>query len=92
MDDWQNAGLTEVSRAKAAYSESYFMDYFHEAAKNAQAIRFDVTNFKPNYPLPQITNYEFNTIIGNPSLLQKTTFYMGNQQVHWTGSGFVIKF
>lgn len=42
---WQKAGLTKVDWGRASFSDHYFIKSFEEAAKNASAIIFDVTNF-----------------------------------------------
>jgi hypothetical protein len=67
----------------------YFKQSFQEAAENAGAIRFDVSSFDLAYPKPGITNFEFNHIISNSSLLQKTTFIQNGNQVFWNGTGFI---
>lgn len=88
---WQQAGLTKIDWGKAAMSEYYFKESFKEAAQNADNIRFDVTNFKPDYAQPGVTNFEFNHIISNPQLLQKTTFVQNGQEVIWNGTKFINK-
>lgn len=46
---------------------------------NTNGIRFDVTNF------------EFDHILSNPSLLQKTTFIQNSNLVDWNGEEFIMK-
>lgn len=67
----------------------FFKKSFEEAAQNAGAIKFDVTNFDPAYPTPKITNFEFDFIRTNPALLQKTIFMQNGIQVSWNGTNFI---
>lgn len=67
----------------------YFKESFKEAASNAGAIHFNVSSFNPAYGKSSITSFEFNHIINNPSLLQKTKFIQDGNQVFWNGTGFV---
>lgn len=86
---WQRAGLTRVDYGKALMDKYAFKESFVEAAKKADAINFNVTNFDPFFSNPGITNFEFNHILKNPSLLQKTTFIKDGKIVFWNGKGFI---
>jgi RHS repeat-associated protein len=86
---WQQSGLTRVDWGRASMDESWFRISFKEAARNAQSIAFDVTGFEVNFAKPGLTSYEFNTIINDASLLQKTTFVQNGSTVIWNGTGFV---
>ncbi|MEZ4913582.1 MAG: hypothetical protein R2798_05955 [Chitinophagales bacterium] len=86
---WQQAGLTKVNWGRASVDDYYFFESFKESVKNAGAINFNVSNFDPYYPKPKVTNQEFNYIINNPSLLQKTTFIQNSDRVFWNGKEFV---
>ena len=86
---WQRAGLTRVDWGRASMDSSWFKTSFHEAAGNARSIIFDVTGFEVNYVKPGVTSYEFNTVVNNPSLLEKTTFVRNGGSVHWNGTEFV---
>jgi hypothetical protein len=66
----------------------YFRGTFREAAAKADQIVFDVTSFNPKHATPGITNFEFDTIVGDPSLLKKTTFRADGNDVRWNGVGF----
>lgn len=88
---WQKAGLTSVDWGKASIDKYHFRSSFREAAENAAGIRFEVTNFNPFYHKPGITNFEFDHILSNPALLQKTTFIKGGNEVIWTGTQFISK-
>lgn len=85
---WQQAGLTKVDWGRASMDDFYFKQSFQEAAENAGAIKFNVSSFDPFYHKPGITNFEFNHIINDPSLLQKTTFTQNSNQVFWNGTQF----
>jgi hypothetical protein len=85
---WQKAGLTTVDWGRASVDNSWFRMSFREAAENADAIRFDVSNFSPACPKPGMTTFEFNHILDN-GLLPKTTFIQNGQTVIWNGSQFV---
>jgi hypothetical protein len=65
--------------------------YFEDAAGKADAIRFDVTKFDPHTTKRGITNYEFDYIQNNPSLLNKTTFIQDGAEVSWDGQKFIKK-
>jgi len=86
---WQQAGLTKVDWGKALVDESSFKESFRQAAGKADAIRFDVSNFDRN--TNRITEYEFNYITNDPSLLQKTTFIKNGGEVKWDGKQFTKK-
>lgn len=86
---WQKAGLTNVDWGKASIDKYHFKSSFWEAAEKASGIRFEVTNFNPFYHKPGITNFEFNHILNDPSLLQKTTFIQNGNQVIWNGTQFI---
>lgn len=86
---WQKAGLTRVDAARAAMDSMYFKKSFEQAARNADAISFDVSGFHPTQFPDSITTWEFNTIISNPSLLHKTTFIRNGSVVKWSGTEFV---
>lgn len=88
---WQKAGLTTVDWGKASIDKFHFRSSFREAAENAAGIRFEVTNFDPFYHKPGITNFEFNHVLTNPGLLQKTTFIKGGNEVIWDGAQFIHK-
>ncbi|MCC3214924.1 hypothetical protein LIV57_06540 [Chryseobacterium sp. X308] len=88
---WQKAGLTKVDWAKALIDKYHFRSSFREAAENASGIRFEVTSFNPFYPKPKMTNFEFDHILSNPGLLQKTTFIKNGNQVIWDGTQFISK-
>ncbi|MBN9386282.1 MAG: hypothetical protein J0H74_36320 [Chitinophagaceae bacterium] len=66
-----------------------FKESFREAVQKADAISFDVTHFDPAHPKPGVTNYEFDYIRNDPSLLKKTTFKIDGQEVKWNGEKFV---
>jgi hypothetical protein len=85
---WQEAGLTGVDWGKASMDNFHFKQSFKEAAENASSIIFNVSSFNPSHPKPGITSFEFNHIINNPTLLQKTTFIQNGNQVFWNGMGF----
>jgi RHS repeat-associated protein len=85
---WQKAGLTKVDWGRSS-DPFYFKDAFKDAARNASAIKFNVSSFNPYHPKPGLTNFEFDHIIGNPSLLQKTTFVKDGTQVFWNGTSFI---
>ena len=70
-------------------SETPSTSLFQEAAKNADGIKFDVSSYDVDFPKPGVTAYELNQILGNSSLLDKTTFIRAGQKVIWSGSGFV---
>ena len=89
---WQRAGLTKVDWGRAYIDDYYFRQSFYDASHNSSSIRFDVSNFNLNFPKQGMTFFEFNTIINNQQLLQKTIFIQHGQQVYWNGSGFTIKF
>jgi hypothetical protein len=63
----------------------YFKESFQEAARNAGAIKFNVSSFNPSYFKPGITTFEFNYIISNQSLLQKTMFIQNGNQIFLKG-------
>ncbi|PQA89959.1 hypothetical protein SAMN05421796_11334 [Chryseobacterium piscicola] len=86
---WQKAGLTDVDWGKAFIDKYHFKSSFLEAANKANAIRFEVSSFNPFFHKPGITNFEFNHIISNPSLLQKTTFIKNGSKVNWDGTQFL---
>ena len=88
---WQKAGLTNVDWGKAFIDKYHFKSSFTEAAENAAGIRFEVSNFNPLYHKPGMTNFEFNHIINNSSLLQKTTFIQNGNKVFWNGAQFISK-
>ncbi len=88
---WQRAGLSNVDWGKAWIDEFHFKESFKQAAQNADAIRFEVTNFAPFYHKPGLTNYEFNHILANPSLMDKTTFIGDGNPVIWNGKEFIKK-
>lgn len=69
------AGLTNIPWWKIAGSIDDFKASFKEAVKNVDHIVFDVTDFDPFYKKPGITNFEFNHILENPNLLEKTKFF-----------------
>lgn len=74
------------------YIDKYhFKSSFYDATKNAAAIRFEVTNFNPLFHKPGMTNFEFNHILSNPALLQKTTFVKNRTEVIWDGAQFISK-
>ena len=85
---WQQANLTKVDWGRASMDTYYFKDSFKDAAKNAGWINFNVSNFKVSYPKPGITNFEFEHIINNTSLLKKTTFIENGIEVFWNGAKF----
>jgi hypothetical protein len=85
---WQQAGLTKVDWGRSYIDPYYFKQSFIEAANNSSSIKFSVSNFNPSYGSPGITNFEFNHIISNPSLMQKTTFIKNGNTVLWNGTGF----
>ncbi|VXB36351.1 RHS repeat-associated core domain-containing protein [Flavobacterium sp. 9AF] len=86
---WQQAGLTKVDWGRSIMDNFYFKQSFKDAVQNANKIKFNVTNFDPNYIKPGITNFEFNYILSNPSLLQKTTFIQDGINVTWNGVKFI---
>ncbi|HUO17416.1 MAG TPA: hypothetical protein VMX38_20715 [Verrucomicrobiae bacterium] len=86
---WEKGGLTSVPYGQAASSLEAAQAAFDEAAANADAIQFNVTNFDPSYTGESLTNFEFESIVNNPSLFQKTTFIRRGQQVFWNGADFV---
>ncbi|WP_437776712.1 SpvB/TcaC N-terminal domain-containing protein [Sorangium sp. So ce1097] len=86
---WQRAGLTKVDWARAMLDNIAFQRSFHQAARNADKIRFDVTSFSLSHPKPGLTTWELETIVSNPSLLQKTMFVRNGQTVTWNGKDFV---
>lgn len=86
---WQQAGLTKVDWGRASIDDYYFKESFIEASQNASAIKFNVSSFNPAYSKPGITNFEFNHIIGNSSLLQKTEFIKDGDTVFWNGAEFI---
>ncbi|MPT32386.1 MAG: RHS repeat-associated core domain-containing protein [Chryseobacterium sp.] len=86
---WQKAGLTNVNWGKAFIDKYHFKSSFYDATKNATGIRFEVSNFNPFFHKPGMTNFEFNHIISNPALLQKTTFIQNGSQVFWNGTTFI---
>jgi len=86
---WQKAGLTKVDWGKAAFDEFSFKESFRDAAQNADAITFDVTNFNLTPAKRGVTNYEFDYIISNENLFNKTTFKSNGQDVKWDGAKFV---
>ena len=86
---WQKAGLTKIDWGRASIDEYYFKQSFKEAAKNADAIKFNITNFDPAYPDPKITNFEFDFIRTNPALLQKTIFIRNGIRFYWDGTKFI---
>jgi RHS repeat-associated protein len=89
---WQRAGLTKVDWGRMyAGDEFAIREAFRDAVNKADAVRFDVTNFDPLYSKPGITNYEFNYINSNPTLLQKTTFIQNGVDVMWDGKNFIKK-
>ena len=88
---WQKTGLTTVDWGKASIDKFHFRSSFREAAENAAGIRFEVSNFDPFYHKPGITNFEFSHILNNPTLLQKTTFIKGGNEVIWNGTQFIGK-
>ena len=88
---WQKAGLTNVDWAKALIDKYHFRSSFREAAENATGIRFEVSSFNPFHPKPKMTNFEFDHILSNPGLLQKTTFIKNGNQVIWDGTQFITK-
>ncbi|QJB42207.1 hypothetical protein HF324_31960 [Chitinophaga oryzae] len=51
-EGWQRAGLTRGDFGRTSMDSYYFMESFCQAAKNADFIDFDITNFvyrkKPN--------------------------------------------
>lgn|GEM_PF-4970526 len=55
------------------------------------SIRFDVTNFNPLHHKQGISYFEFNHILSNPALLQKTTFIRAGNVVIWNGTQFINK-
>jgi hypothetical protein len=63
---------------------------FKQAATNADAIRFDVSSFTPG-KINGYTQLEFETILADPSLSSKTTWWRGAQEMLWTGTEFVTK-
>ena len=85
---WQQAGLTNVEWSAADSSAEGFQQSFIETASNADAIRFDVSNFDPAYQGDSMTSWEFETIVNTPSLFDKTTFIQNGQQVLWNGAQF----
>lgn len=86
---WQRAGLTTVDWGRASVDNSWFRMSFREAAQNADAIHFNVSNFSPAYPKPGMTTFEFNHIVNTLGLLPKTTFIQNGQTVIWNGTQFV---
>ena len=88
---WQNSGLTNIEWSEVKTSVQAFKDSFYQASKNADAIRFDVTNFNPRYAQPgtNLTLFEFRTITGSPELMSKTTFISNGVIVKWDGVKFV---
>lgn len=88
---WQKAGLTNVDWGKAFIDKYHFKSSFTQAAENAAGIRFEVSNFNPLFHKPGMTNFEFNHIINNPALLQKTTFIQNGNTVFWNGAQFISK-
>lgn len=85
---WQNAGLTDVDFGRASMSDFYFKESFKQAAQNADFIKFDVTNFDPNYSKPGITNFEFDHIMNSTTLKEKASFYQAGKKVEWNGETF----
>ena len=86
---WQKAGLTNVDWGKAFIDKYHFKSSFYDATKNAAGIRFEVSNFNPFFHKPGMTSFEFNHILNNPTLLQKTTFIQNGNQVFWNGTSFI---
>ncbi|MEI6950354.1 RHS repeat-associated core domain-containing protein [Paraflavisolibacter sp. H34] len=85
---WQVEGLTKVNWGRASIDDYYFRESFKEAANNASAIKFDVTHFNPFHTDPKMTNFEFNHITSNPTLMNKTTFIQNGSEVIWDGKTF----
>jgi hypothetical protein len=85
---WQNAGLTNVHFDIATMFRDKFMQSFGDAAKNASAIRFDLTTFSPFFPKLGVTANELRAIIRDTSLLGKTTFTKHGKEVHFNGLWF----
>ncbi|WP_294211273.1 RHS repeat-associated core domain-containing protein [uncultured Chryseobacterium sp.] len=88
---WQKEGLTTVRWEKVVMDKFNFKNSFQEAADNASAIRFDVTNFNPAYHKKGVTHFEFNHILNRPDLFKKTTFIKNGNVVIWNGTQFINK-
>jgi hypothetical protein len=90
---WQRLGLTNVDFGRVLGGDSFAIKRsFEQAASKASQIKFNVTNFNPFYSEPGFTSYEFNYIINNPDLLQKTKFIKNYvDEVIWNGIQFLPK-
>jgi hypothetical protein len=89
---WQEAGLTKVDFGKMLAGDEYAIkEAFRDASEKSTEIRFDISGFDPFHAKPGITNYEFDYIINNPGLLQKTTFIQDGAEVTWNGTKFLRK-
>lgn len=68
-----------------------FEQSFFDATGRASTIRFDLTSFSLASPsaVRGVTTWELNTVLTNPSLLSRTTFFRAGQQLFWTGSSFI---
>jgi RHS repeat-associated protein len=85
---WQQAGLTRVDWGRSLMDEFSFKESFWDAAANAGAIRFDVTNLTSKN---RITQYELNHILSNKALYDKTIFIQNGAEVTWDGGKFIKK-
>jgi hypothetical protein len=85
---WQKMGLTKVDWGRAGMDDSYFKSSFKDAALNADGIRFNVTTFKTDMFNRKMTNFEFNHILGDKSLYNKTIFIDNGRRAFWNGTEF----
>jgi hypothetical protein len=86
--EWYKAGLTSIPLSMTRWSRSLFFKSFEEAAANAGAIRFDVTNFKVGEFPNSYTQQELNTILSQGTLFTKTTFWEYDKEMIWSGRQF----
>jgi hypothetical protein len=80
--------LTKVDWGKASMDDYHFWESFKDSAKNAEKIRFDISDFDVNYTKKSITKKEFEYIINDPDLLAKTIFIKDGKEMVWNKKVF----
>lgn len=79
---FQNSNLTDVDWGRVASGEKIWVKAaVAQAINNATSIIFDATGFINDFDPESVTQFEFNTIISHPDLLEKTKFVIDSKEV-----------